>query len=273
MKGTWLHERAWLDRVRRWIDLHPVTGSPNALALAAEIALDLGGLGFTVEERCRPGHPPLLVAKRPAPPGALTVGIYGHYDIEPVHEGWRGDPRRLRLENGRVHGRGIADNLGPLAQRLLAARDVRRWPGVLWVLEGEEETGSPMLAEHLAELQSVRVSLWLDETGYFEAPDRQRILAARQDDALADLCRRFRELAGARSVSVVFEERALNRAASISAPPVGRLFGAHPYAAFGPNDGLSNVHGADESLPLSTLALSALQFVATLEHFAPEVCP
>jgi acetylornithine deacetylase/succinyl-diaminopimelate desuccinylase-like protein len=268
MSGAWSREPEWLDRVRRWISFHPVTGSQSARELATEIAFDLEQTGFAVRALSRPGHPPLLVASRPAPPGALTLGIYGHYDIEPAHEGWRSDARRLRVEDGRVYGRGIADNLGPLAQRLLAARDVRRWPGVLWVLEGEEETGSPMLAEHLADGKTTKVSLWLDETGYFETPNRQRILVARQDEMLAGLCDRLRDIAGSMSTGVVVENRMLNRASTASTNPVSNLFGDIPYTAFGPNDGLSNVHGADESLPLSTLLLSARQFVATLEYLA-----
>ncbi|WP_437763376.1 M20/M25/M40 family metallo-hydrolase [Sorangium sp. So ce281] len=267
MSAAWHREAEWLDRVGRWVALHPVSGTASALEVATEVHAELRGLGFAVEELRRPGRASLLIARRPAPIGIPTIGLYGHYDVEPVHESWHGDALQLRVAAGRAYGRGIADNLGPLAQRLLAARDVRSWPGVLWVIEGEEETGSPVLAGHLAALRE-DVAVWLDETGYFEAPERQRILAFRSDKRLDDLCRRWRELSREESVSVVLDARALNRASATSAGSVSSLFGERPYAAFGPNDARSNVHSADESLPLATLALTARQLVATLEHMA-----
>ncbi|EYF04941.1 M20/M25/M40 family metallo-hydrolase [Chondromyces apiculatus] len=252
----------------RWVALHPTAGSPPALTLAAEITSDLSALGFDVEQRSLPGHSPLIVARRPAGPGGATLGIYGHYDVEPVHGQWSSDATHLRLEGGRAYGRGIADNLGPLASRLLAARDVRAWPGVLWVLEGEEETGSPLLAAYLEELRDVDVDLWLDETGYHEAPDRQRILTVRWPAALDDLRALWRTAAAEHAVAVVAEQRALNRASGGIEGPVTRLFAGRPYVSLGPNDDASNVHGADESLPRHTLPLCAEQFVATLQYLA-----
>jgi cysteinylglycine-S-conjugate dipeptidase len=267
---AWIHEDAWLERVARWIALHPVTGSAAAQRLASEIVPELESLGFVVEVRGSGGRSPLIVARRAPAGNGLTVGIYGHYDVEPAAGVWRGEPRRLRRESDRVFGRGIADNLGPLAARLLAVRDVRQWPGVLWVLEGEEETGSARLAENIDALGAVDVALWLDETGYFEASQRQRILAFGRDARLDALCALWRGLAAEESVSVTFEPRMLNRAATASAGPVGRLFAGKPYAAFGPNDGAANVHAAEESLPLGTLALTARQLVAMLDRLGAE---
>lgn len=270
MSDAWEHEAAWLDRVARWIALHPVTGSTAARQLAGELIEELETLGFVVEVHGPEGRSPLLAARRVAGPHVPTVGIYGHYDVEPVHGTWRGDARQLRIEHGRVYGRGIADNLGPLAARLLAVTNVRRWPSVLWVLEGEEETGSRHLAEHIEELRAGEIALWLDETGYFETPAHQRILATRRDARLDALCAVWSELAAEASASVVFESRELNRASAASVGSVSQLFAGKPYAAFGPNDEAANVHAGDESLPLTTLALSARQLVATLEHLAAE---
>lgn len=271
MSHAWVHEDAWLERVERWIALHPVTGSAAAQRLAGEITAELEGLGFVVDVRGREVRSPLIVARRAPAGNCPTVGIYGHYDIEPVAGIWRGDPRRLRCESDRVYGRGIADNLGPLAARLLAVRDVRQWPGVLWVLEGEEETGSALLAENIGVLGAANVALWLDETGYFESPQRQRILTLARDTRLDALCAMWRGLAAEESVAVAFEPRMLNRAAVASAGPVGRLFAGKPYVALGPNDGAANVHAAEESLPLGTLALTARQLVAMLERLGAEV--
>ncbi|AKT38311.1 M20/M25/M40 family metallo-hydrolase [Chondromyces crocatus] len=273
MKPRWHHEEAWLAHVARWIALHPTAGSPAAERVATEIGVHLDELGLQVELVQRRQHSPLLIARRRAPPGAPTLGIYGHYDVEPIYGHWTHDPTQLRVDAGRAYGRGIADNLGPLAQRLLAARDVRDWPGIVWVLEGEEETGSPLLAEHLDALSETDVSWWLDETGYFEAPDRQRLLLARWPSALDPLPTTWRDLAAAHAVSTVVAHRELNRASGGSSAPVSQLFRGRPYASFGPNDEASNVHAANESIPLGALLLSAHQFVATLEHLGMQRLP
>lgn len=270
MSQRWAHEPSWLARLARWVALHPVTGSAAARQVADELVETLSALGFSVEVCGGPGHAPLLVARRASGSDGPILGLYGHYDVEPARGRWRSDPRRLRVERGRAYGRGVADNLGPLTARLSAAQDVRRWPGVLWVLEGEEETGSRQLSETIASLRTAEVALWLDETGYFAAPGHQRILTRRRDHRLDALCATWRALAADHGADVSFESRALNRASTTAVGPVEQLFADVPYAALGPNDHASNVHGVDESLPLATLALTARQLAATFEHLADE---
>lgn len=263
-----MNEPEFIDLAARWITRHPTAGDLEACEqVAAEISGRLRTLDFVVERFASPGQAPMLVAQRRAAPGRAAVGIYGHYDVEPAGEGWSHDALTLRECDGRIYGRGIADNLGPLALRLLAAREVSDWPGVVWVIEGGEELGSPALASYLRE-HGARpdIALWLDETGYFANRDVQRRLTLHWTASLAGLDHALS--AAAPGIAVHREVRRLRRVSPPNAAAVERLFGEAPYLAIGPNDPEARVHGIDESLPRWSLTPSAAQFVAVLEWFA-----
>lgn len=265
-----LDERELIALLGRWVSAHPTANAPESCAAVADdIAVRLRALGFAVARHAMPGRAPLLVATRAAAPGAPTVGIYGHYDVEPAGDGWSGDPLTLRVTHDRIIGRGVADNLGPLALRLLAARSVRRWPGVYWVIEGGEEVGSPSLAEYLDGPEGApEVAVWLDETGYFVDRATQRVLTLHPDERAVAMREALEAHARAAGVRVVCDARRLRRVSPPNVAAVERLFGGAPYLALGPNDADSRVHGADESIPRGTLALCAAQFVAVLETAA-----
>src|SRR5207253_3571863 len=58
------------------------------------------------------------------------------------------------LEDGRVYARGASDNKGNIVSRLLAINALLKVRGAVpcnikWVIEGEEEIGSPHLAEFI----------------------------------------------------------------------------------------------------------------------------
>ena len=81
--------------------------------------------------------------------GAPTVIVYCHYDVQPVDplDQWVRPPFEPRIENGRIHARGAADDKGQLHLHLWAARAWLQTEGrlpinVRYVFEGEEESGS-----------------------------------------------------------------------------------------------------------------------------------
>jgi len=94
------------------------------------------------------GHP-LVYAERLDNPGAPTVLMYGHYDVQPVDpvEEWDTPPFEPTLREGRIYARGSSDDKGQLATHLFALRDLSRvwgprWPvNVKLIIEGEEESG------------------------------------------------------------------------------------------------------------------------------------
>src|ERR1044072_5779459 len=88
----------------------------------------------------------------PDDPGAPTVVVYGHHDVQPVHpeELWDFAPFDPQLRGEELLGRGAADDKGQVAFHLLAleallATSGRSAPPVTlrFLIEGEEESGSP----------------------------------------------------------------------------------------------------------------------------------
>jgi acetylornithine deacetylase/succinyl-diaminopimelate desuccinylase-like protein len=115
---------------------------------------------------------PAVVGHGEGPPGAPRVLIYGHYDVQPPgpRELWRTEPYTPTIHNGRIWGRGTADNKGQHYAHLQALRLLREQYGrlpcaVTVLLDGEEEVGSPHLPElirqHREELAGDLV-IWSD---------------------------------------------------------------------------------------------------------------
>ena len=100
---------------------------------------------------------PIITGKVGDDPAKKTVLIYAHYDVQP--EGdlalWETPPYDPAVRDGKIYGRGAADNKGPLAAHLSAVqfwlREFGELPvNVKFVFEGCEETGSKGLAEFIA---------------------------------------------------------------------------------------------------------------------------
>lgn len=109
-------------------------------------------MGFDVDIVKNGTVPPLLIAKRINQPGRTTVGIYGHYDVQseqPIEE-WEHDPYTLTLSNGKMYGRGVADNKGHIIQNLTAIKQLIESGesiNIVCIFEGEEELGSEFFEE------------------------------------------------------------------------------------------------------------------------------
>lgn len=121
-------------------------------ACAGHVAEMLRARGFAVEMRAA-GGPPVVVAER-AGRSDRTLLIYNHYDVQPPEplELWTSPPFQPALREGRLYGRGVSDDKGHLAARLLAIDALLADGGELpcrlkFVVEGEEEIGSVHLPE------------------------------------------------------------------------------------------------------------------------------
>ena len=79
-------------------------------------------------------------------------------------------------EGNRVFGRGISDNIGPFVQRLLVIEKEPIGNGIVFVIQGEEEIGSPFAQLAYPQLKLPKVSLWVEETGYFYKNGNNRVL-------------------------------------------------------------------------------------------------
>lgn len=248
-----------------WIGDRATASHAAGLASSAARAQSaLVDLGFEVRRHDHAGHAPVLVASRVGTGGC--IGLSGHYDVEEAGDAWSVPAFELTCRQGRWFGRGTADNLGPLVLRLctLAARTAPS-PSLLWILQGEEEIGSPWAHQLFPQLVLPHVDLWLEETGYFEADGRQRMLLRRPSARVAPWIAAVEAVATSCARTVDRHDRYLNKAFGESRCPfLTHLVGATPYLAIGPNDTSSRIHSADESLPVGNLAVSAAQFDALL---------
>jgi acetylornithine deacetylase/succinyl-diaminopimelate desuccinylase-like protein len=147
--------RADLERLVRIpsVSADPTAG-PYLRDSAAEVAALLEAAGLPeVDVLTIPGGQPAVVARRPAPPGAPTVLLYAHHDVQPPGDraSWDTDPFLPTETSGRLYGRGAADDKAGIAVHLAALRaHGDQLPvGVTVLVEGEEEIGSPTLLPFL----------------------------------------------------------------------------------------------------------------------------
>ncbi len=137
-------ESVWADPDRR----DEVRRSARAVADL------LSAAGFADVEIVSEGGAPAVIARHPAPPGAPTVLLYAHHDVQPEGDPaqWDSPPFEPTERDGRLYGRGSADDKAGIATHLAAFRAHRGSPpvGVTVFVEGEEESGSPSLGALLA---------------------------------------------------------------------------------------------------------------------------
>ena len=122
-----------------------------------------GQLGFAAGRVEETGGHPVVRGEWLGAPGAPTVLVYGHYDVQPTGQDseWLSPPFRLTVDGDIARGRGVSDDKGPvlLVVAMLQAAIAQRGGlplNVKFLIEGEEEIGSPQLPgyvrQHTSEL-------------------------------------------------------------------------------------------------------------------------
>jgi acetylornithine deacetylase/succinyl-diaminopimelate desuccinylase-like protein len=149
--------RADLERLVR---IPSVSADPDAApqlwASASEVASLLREVGLPEVDVVTAGDSrPAVLGSRLGQPGAPHVLLYAHHDVQPPGDpaGWDSDPFEPAERDGRLYGRGTADDKAGVAVHLAALRahaDGGLPVGVTVLVEGEEEIGSPALHDFLA---------------------------------------------------------------------------------------------------------------------------
>jgi acetylornithine deacetylase/succinyl-diaminopimelate desuccinylase-like protein len=121
-------------------------------AARAQVIKMLGNAGLAAHDLdLEGGGYPAVWAELPAPEGAPTVLLYGHYDVQPapMDQGWETDPWTPTTKaDGRLYGRGSADDKSGSAIHAGTLRvfDGKPPVGIKVCIEGEEETLSHLEA-------------------------------------------------------------------------------------------------------------------------------
>jgi acetylornithine deacetylase/succinyl-diaminopimelate desuccinylase-like protein len=144
----------YLARLFDYVRRPSISAHGHGIAETAEyIAGVIGGLGIDAVVLPTAGWP-MVYGERLDAPGAPTVLLYGHYDVQPPEplELWHSPPFEPEIRGGRIYGRGVGDNKGQHLAQILALEALLACRGKLpcnvkLLLEGEEEVGSPQMPE------------------------------------------------------------------------------------------------------------------------------
>lgn len=132
---------------------------------AAYVTGRLEGVGARVT-RLEGGGAPLIFGEIAPPDARRTLLIYNHYDVQPPDplDLWESDPFTLTERDGGLYARGVADNKANFLSRIHALEGLAGTElplRILWIVEGEEEIGSPSLPS-IAQREGHR---WADADG------------------------------------------------------------------------------------------------------------
>lgn len=155
------NQQRFIDELAEFVRIPSVSTDPNAkpeMQRAAEfVAGQLRTLGFErVQIYPTPRHPVVYGERLDAGPGRPTVLIYGHYDVQPAEplELWHSPAFEPTVRGENLFGRGASDMKGQVMVSLKAAEAWMNNGGlpvnVKFVVEGEEEIGSPNLEAFIA---------------------------------------------------------------------------------------------------------------------------
>jgi acetylornithine deacetylase/succinyl-diaminopimelate desuccinylase-like protein len=103
------------------------------------------------------GHPVVFGENLSAGSGAQTVLIYGHYDVQPPEpmELWESGPFEPEMRGDNLYARGATDMKGQVMASISAIEAIINTGelpvNIKFLIEGEEEIGSPNLAQFIAE--------------------------------------------------------------------------------------------------------------------------
>ena len=183
-----------LDELKDFLRMPSISarGDGRLRECADWVARKLEGAGADARIMETDGHP---VVYAEAGEGERTLLSYGHYDVQPPEplELWESAPFEPTIRDGSLYARGVADDKGDVLVRIQALRLYQEEHGPLpfkvkFLIEGEEEVGSPNLAPFVranAEILSADACLW--EGSYKDEAGRPMIFCGTKGVAYVEL--------------------------------------------------------------------------------------
>ena len=121
----------------------------DCAAAVKQRLLEAGADTVTIYET--PGHP-IVYGEKIIDPLKPTILVYGHYDVQPADpiELWKSGPFDPTIIDGKIFARGSCDDKGQFYMHVKALETMTKTnslpANVKFIIEGEEEVGSPNLA-------------------------------------------------------------------------------------------------------------------------------
>lgn len=155
------HHDEFLATLREFVSIPSISTDPEHatdMSTAANWVGDrLRGLGMTNVQILPTARHPVVYGEWLGAPGRPMVLIYGHYDVQPVDplDLWKTPPFEPTVVGENIYGRGASDMKGQDVAVFSAIESIVRTGSlpvnVKWMLEGEEEIGSPNLPKFITE--------------------------------------------------------------------------------------------------------------------------
>ena len=150
------HQGSVVDELLSFIRIPSVSALParaaDVAAAGAWVHARLEAAGMEHVRTLATGGHPVVYSDWLHAPGAPTVLVYGHFDVQPAvtEDGWSSPPFEPRLADDRIYARGASDDKGNMFAPIVAVEALLRTAGALpvnvkFLLEGQEEIGSPQL--------------------------------------------------------------------------------------------------------------------------------
>ncbi len=165
MKNIFAHIKAhadeYLARLKRACAQPSISAQGQGITEMANLVAEmLRDVGFNVKLVPTDGAP--VVLGQLSGSSRRTLLFYNHYDVQPVDplDEWTTPPFEPDEREGKLYARGSSDNKGAIVARVcaleayLAHRDTLP-VNVVWVIEGEEEVGSPYLGQFVAQYEDL----------------------------------------------------------------------------------------------------------------------
>jgi len=148
-----------LDELLELLRIPSVSADPKYKAdvarMADAMAESLRKAGADkVQVHATPGHP-IVTAEKIIDPAKPTVLCYGHYDVQPADplDLWNSPPFEPVIKDGNIYARGACDDKGQVYMHVKAFEAMMQHNAlpcnVKFIIEGEEEVGSPNLADFI----------------------------------------------------------------------------------------------------------------------------